>query len=589
MRYTDIFKTWMVLCLALINFGICYVELDDEAEFQAEVEPTVTIAILARNAASNLPWFFGGIENLNYPKHRIDIWISTDHNEDDTESVLKTWIDAMKPLYHNINLTIGESSRYVDEAGEHLGHWSEMRYDHVIRLRQEALDLARHRWSDYLLMIDSDQFIHDRNLLRHLISQDKPVIAPMMNSTSLYTNFWGAVTDDGFYKRSDDYLDILERFKTGTFNVPMVHSIFLINLRHEVTRHLQYYPPHPAYVAAPDDIIQFSFSARYNNVPMFVTNARYYGSLIPPVEKGPKFLQLVADYGLYIRLVHIHEELVLEPSKHVPLPPPKFDNKLGFDEIYLINLERRPDRRIMMEQALAELGIEYKYFPAVDGRQLNETYLDQLGVKQLEGYLDPYHKRPMKMGEIGCFLSHYFIWKEMEEKGYNRILIFEDDVRFRVNFIRYFYEMMAEADRHINGWDLLYIGRKIMQNNEDFVINSRHLVYPGYTYWTLSYAVTRSGLKKLLAQDPIAKMLPVDEYLPIMFGAHTNKEWLEKFFPRDVTALSANPLFVEPLKYIGEEGYVSDTEDSLPITESKQEASSVEVCVSSIRLHVVLL
>jgi len=37
--------------------------------------------------------------------------ISTDHNEDDTESVLKTWIDAMKPLYHNINLTIGESSR----------------------------------------------------------------------------------------------------------------------------------------------------------------------------------------------------------------------------------------------------------------------------------------------------------------------------------------------------------------------------------------------------------------------------------------------------------------------------------------------
>jgi len=43
------------------------------------------------------------------------------------------------------------------------------------------------------------------------------------------------------------------------------------------------------------------------DVPMFVTNARYYGSLIPPVEKGPKFLQLVADYGLYIRLVHIRK------------------------------------------------------------------------------------------------------------------------------------------------------------------------------------------------------------------------------------------------------------------------------------------
>ncbi|KAF6036135.1 COLGALT1 [Bugula neritina] len=159
MRYTDIFKIWVVLCLALINFGICYVELDDEAE----------------NAASNLPWFFGGIENLNYPKHRIDIWISTDHNEDDTESLLKTWIDAMKPFYHNINLTIGESSRYVDEAGEHLGHWSEMRYDNVISYVRKPLTL---RDTDgpttccfRIEMIDSDQFIHDRNLLKHLISR----------------------------------------------------------------------------------------------------------------------------------------------------------------------------------------------------------------------------------------------------------------------------------------------------------------------------------------------------------------------------------------------------------------------------------
>ena len=43
-------------------------------------------------------------------------------------------------------------------------------------------------------------------------------------------------------------------------------------------------------------------------------------------------------------------------------------------------------------------------------------------------------------------------------------------------------------------------------------------------------------------------------------------------------ALSANPLFVEPLKYIGEAGYVSDTEDSSTITEAKQDPSTVEVC-----------
>ena len=54
-------------------------------------------------------------------------------------------------------------------------------------------------------------------------------------------------------------------------------------------------------------------------------------------------------------------------------------------------------------------------------RQLNDTYLDELGVKQLDGYLDPYHKRPMKMGEIGCFLSHYFIWKEVSLTAYSAV------------------------------------------------------------------------------------------------------------------------------------------------------------------------
>lgn len=43
----------------------------------------------------------------------------------------------------------------------------------------------------------------------------------------------------------------------------------------------------------------------------------------------------------------------------------------------------------------------------------------------------------------------------MEEKGYERILILEDDVRFRLNFVKHFYEMMDEADRHVGGWDLL--------------------------------------------------------------------------------------------------------------------------------------
>lgn len=31
----------------------------------------------------------------------------------------------------------------------------------------------------------------------------------------------------------------------------------------------------------------------------------------------------------------------------------------------------------------------------------------------LPGYRDPYSSRPLTRGEIGCFLSHFSVWKEV--------------------------------------------------------------------------------------------------------------------------------------------------------------------------------
>lgn len=36
-----------------------------------------------------------------------------------------------------------------------------------------------------------------------------------------------------------------------------------------------------------------------------------------------------------------------------------------------------------------------------------------LGVDQLPGYYDPFSGRTLTKGEVGCFLSHYNIWKEV--------------------------------------------------------------------------------------------------------------------------------------------------------------------------------
>ena len=50
---------------------------------------------------------------------------------------------------------------------------------------------------------------------------------------------------------------------------------------------------------------------------------------------------------------------------------------------------------------------------------------------------------------------------------------------------------------------------------------SERLAWPHYSYWTLSYALSNAGAHKLLAQKPLTKMVPVDEFLPIMFDRHT--------------------------------------------------------------------
>ena len=123
---------------------------------------------------------------------------------------------------------------------------------------------------------------------------------------------------------------------------------------------------------------------------------------------------------VYLRMEH----LLNGPNKtyNKPLTITKFidknlfektPSKIVYDKIYIINLERRNDRRERIEAALNELDIEYQIFNAIDAKKINETYIASLGIKILPNYKDPYHDRSLNYGEISCFLSHYFIWKEV--------------------------------------------------------------------------------------------------------------------------------------------------------------------------------
>lgn len=62
-----------------------------------------------------------------------------------------------------------------------------------------------------------------------------------------------------------------------------------------------------------------------------------------------------------------------------------------------------------------------------------------------------------------------------------------------------------------------------------WVPDIRHLSTVGYTYWTIGYALSSAGAESLLRPRPLSKMVPVDEYIPIMGDVHPNREWSAAF------------------------------------------------------------
>lgn len=60
-----------------------------------------------------------------------------------------------------------------------------------------------------------------------------------------------------------------------------------------------------------------------------------------------------------------------------------------------------------------EFNINLIEFLCLVKRELSESKLKELGVQMLDGYKDPYGGRSLTLGEIGCFLSHYVIWKDV--------------------------------------------------------------------------------------------------------------------------------------------------------------------------------
>lgn len=317
-----------------------------------------------------------------------------------------------------------------------------------------------------LQFLDADVLLIRPTTLLEFIHLNVPIVAPMLLSDGLYSNFWGGMTPEYYYQRTDEYKIIYNYEQRGQIDVPMVHTAVLINLNDRRSDMLTFnktvlgerfsISERDLSLIPTDDIIIFALSANYSQMPLKISNEFLYGFVTVPLD-AEEYIEKDYQQLINLKIMILNDEtndlIDVEPEFERFVTYPDVD-MMGFDRIFMINLLRRPERRIKMERSFKEIGLDVEHVAAVDGQKLSQEYLEEIGVKYLPGYADPFQHRPMTKGEIGCFLSHYKVWEQQVARGLNEVLVLEDDIRFEPYFKRRAFHLMEEA-RQIGGWDLM--------------------------------------------------------------------------------------------------------------------------------------
>lgn len=215
------------------------------------------------------------------------------------------------------------------------------------------------------------------------------------------------------------------------------------------------------------------------------------------------------------------------------------------ERIYVINLDRKPDRWAEMKRELdqfldcsGDTLTEWTVrFPAVDARSFarspeadNEvdpiyTLRDQLFVEpQLRVQPDRFElDRPIQMSwpEVAVARSHVSVWRRIATGQDAYALVLEDDAWFKRGFGQYVDRAWRELSPDCDGttrFDILYLSYKEVKGGAQKALFSARVFRPVRGLWVLSgYVLSREGAGKLLRLLPCRG--PVDLWMNHQFDA----------------------------------------------------------------------
>jgi hypothetical protein len=236
-------------------------------------EPTVMVSILARNKDHVLPFYLKCIEELDYPKEKIDVYVFTNDNQDDTVSVLANWVKKMDGKYRSIEFSIGHFDALDnDNSLPHGWRNNPLRLDKMAVIRQKSLQKAVEKQSEYYFVADCDNFVLPHTL-KDLLTCRKPIVSPMLHCIGdrNMSNF-------SFAKTQSPELEIVKTKKLrlqerGVFKAFIVHNTYLIDCK---------FIPSLSYLGKPGsfEFLNFCYNATKNGLSLNVCNRRFYGTFL---------------------------------------------------------------------------------------------------------------------------------------------------------------------------------------------------------------------------------------------------------------------------------------------------------------------
>lgn len=185
-------------------------------------------------------------------------------------------------------------------------------------------------------------------------------------------------------------------------------------------------------------------------------------------------------------------------------------------KIYIINLKHKTSLKKEMIEKLSKLSIDYEFFEAIYGRDLDEKYYLENEIKMDPLFRNSYMNSCITTGEIGCSLSHYFVWKRAFEEGIKYPIVLEDDANLGSNFEKVCLDIIKNKP----DFDMVYLGRKTFGDDHGTYMeldNSYNLMNPTFSYWTVGYMLSLNGVKKLVNSGFLQNLITVDEFLPMLY------------------------------------------------------------------------